>query len=68
MSNQHTPWKPDVDVLGKTKGFRPVEDLIYVIQPYRITTKQRAYTVLQPTVRSVKITTNAINKMMLAAD
>lgn len=64
MTNGHIPWKPNQDVLYLCRDFRSVEDLIHVIQPYRISTGKGAYSTLQPTSKSVKITTDAINKMM----
>jgi len=63
-----TAWQQGVDVLGQSRGFNPARELRRVINPYKrstISTVGRSFTaVLQSTERSVKVTDNAIMKMM----
>lgn len=64
--DQHTPWLPGEDLLqSHTPNFEPMEDLCFVIEPYRTSgTEKISTSYLQPTKKSVKIVDLAITQMI----
>lgn len=59
-----TSWKPGIDVLGASDGFSSARELRRVIRPYRRSGSSHVVALLQPTDRSVRVTDNAIMKML----
>ncbi len=60
----HEPWQPMMDILGNTKDFKPLHELTNVISFYRRINRLEGNPSLRWSGESVKITTNAIDRMM----